>query len=173
MAIRAGIAGGLFGLAVGVAAAWLFMSRRPAPPRPPRTQAAAEAPAATAPQIVLGAVTARLGEDERESLRALIRRELQATVARAEAQPGASENNAAVPNEMRDRLPSGARSAYDEATATVDESIRSRTWTEKDRQRLRQQMADLPAEARQAVLTPLILAVNAGDVHFEGRGPLF
>jgi hypothetical protein len=173
MTSRAAILWGIFGLAVGAAGAWSLASRAPLPQKqtsvPPTAEAATAPPA---PQIVFSSVTTRLGADERESLRALIREELR-TRPTAEVQPGADTGNPADPGTARDRLALNVRPVYDEATAIVDESVRTRTWTEADRQRLRERSAELPADARMAILAPLITAVNAGEVHFEGRGPLF
>ncbi len=150
------------------------MSRsvRPATSTEPLHEGAVAAPAAPPQTVVVGPTTARLGEDDKMALRALIREELGAERAAAAASSDAGPAASADPAQQWQLSPGGIQ-AFDHARAKVDAGLARGAWTEDDRAQLRASLATLPAGARAEVVRPLIVAVNEGKVHFAGHGPLF
>jgi hypothetical protein len=115
--------------------------------------------------VVVGPSTARLADDDRAALRALVREELAASKPRADA-PRADRDPAPEPS-----LTDAQLQAFDRARATVDSSIAQGTWTPENRAQLRMTMAQLPAETSLEIVRPLLIAVNEGKVRWEGHGP--
>jgi hypothetical protein len=162
MMVVVGVVCAVVGVGAGVA-----LTRTWTPPHPPPAPAAATAPAAR-DVLLVGPATARLDELDKQELRAVIREELAAQRAASAARSA----DAAVPN-PESHMSSESMRAYDDARVAVDDAIARGTWTERDRSGLRASMAQLPADSRLDLVRPLIVAVNSGKVHFDGRGPLF
>jgi hypothetical protein len=119
--------------------------------------------------FVAGPSTARLADDEREALRALIREEFAAQKAAAEARGDGRKADPAPDHAM-----SGEQlKSYDQGRALVDDRLATGRWSEEDRAQLRATVGALPTEERLEVVRPLVVAVNAGKVRFDGHGPLF
>jgi hypothetical protein len=122
--------------------------------------------------LVVGSSSARLGADDHAALRAMMREELAAERAVAEARADAGRTptgeDRAEPPLSNEQL-----KVYDRARAEVDHGLAGGTWTEDDRAQLRASLAILPTETRIEVLRPLVIAQNSGKLHFEGRGPPF
>ena len=139
----------------------------------------ADAPAAAAaesdlprgiPQtVVLSPLTARLGEDDKEALRSLIREELRA----AQASASTGEAGTRDPETLAKELPEAELASYSRAHSMVEQALHGRSWREADREELRPLLAGLPQELFQQIVLPLIAAANKGEVHWDGRGPLF
>jgi hypothetical protein len=175
MGARTGASWGIaVGTALGVAVTWAALGGRARPARAASSPDAIEPPPACGgagrPQIVLSPVTARLGEDDRVALRALIREELQAV--RASQTSPAGDAAPPDPETTVQALEPNARSAYDAANVLVEAALRTRSWTERDKRKLEKQLVGLPHDLYGRIVGPLIVAVNRGDVRFEGRGPL-
>jgi hypothetical protein len=158
--------GALLGLAIPLMGGW----RRPSPKVVPVAAPTVEFnPLAAAPRsVVLGPVTAQLGEDDKESLRRLMRDEIKSGQAVAPAR-----------EEQRDRetilkdLPPEQLTSYRRAQQLVDEAASSKVWREDDRRQLRSSLAGLPLALNEHLVLALINAVNEGQISFEGNGPLF
>jgi hypothetical protein len=117
---------------------------------------------------VVGPSTARLGDDDKAALRALLREELAAQhLAAARDTASAPPEESPMANLSHEQLKS-----YDEARSAVDDAIARGVWTSDSRADLRGTTASLPAQARVEIAQPLVVAVNSGKVHFEGHGPL-
>jgi hypothetical protein len=116
----------------------------------PSAQAVAEpSPPPALPPIVAVSATARLGDEDREALRALIREELRA--GRAEAAAGgpagpATSASAAASQSVLASLPPESAAAYQRAQTLVDDGIARGTWSEADRAGLQAELAPLPGE---------------------------
>jgi hypothetical protein len=157
-------------IVLGVAGGIAF-SRAPASPR--SSSHPAQAPEDPSPErtriVAVGPSTARLDDDEKMALRALIREEFAAQKAAAEARGDAGSGDPPL-----DHAISGEQlKSYDHARTLVDDGLARGVWTEDDRAQLRDTIAGLPTEQRFEILRPLVVAVNSRKVHFEGRGPLF
>jgi len=164
---------GLLGAAAGAAVMWGAGGVRSPHEEPrvaPSVASSSDAPAPLPRQFVYSPVTASLGDDDKAALRALIREELKAARPDSPAKPDASQES---PEEALSRLPRDGRTAYDEAQGMVGTAVQRGSWTNEDRSELRQRLAQLPVPMRLELVSPLIVAVNKGEVHFEGRGPLF
>jgi hypothetical protein len=159
----------LVGAGAGVA-----LSRGGGPPRAtPTPPAASAAPSPESERaIVLAPTTARLAEEDRAALRAMIREEIGAersTQATATDAGGAR----AVDEPPAASLSSDGLRVYDRARADVDRGIARGVWTEDDRNQLRANLTGLPGKVRGEIVRPLIVAANAGKLRVEARGPLF
>jgi hypothetical protein len=171
--VRIGIVCAVLGATAGIAAGRALggPSRRASGPPP--------AVAASPPPGVDSPLTARLDDGDRAALRAMIREELSAArPGAAPAAPPAAVAAAATPSAPKDVAPPAPESprqirAFDAAHAAIDEGLSRGTWTARDRDRLRADLATLPTETRLELEHPLIVAVNERRVQFEGRGPLF
>jgi hypothetical protein len=155
---------------LGVAAGLAF-SRAPASPR--SSSHAAEAPEDPLPErtrvVSVGPSTARLDDDEKMALRALMREELASQKAAMEARRDGANGDRAP-----DQAMSGEQlKSYDHARALVDDGLARGAWTEDDRAQLRDTIAELPTDERFEIVRPLLVAVNTRQVHFQGHGPLF
>jgi hypothetical protein len=157
------------GLGAGIA---VSRTASPTPSGDALRAGAVAAPAAPSQTIVVGPATARLGEDDKAALRALIREELGAERAAAAARADAAPSTSADPAQQWQLSPEGLQ-AFDRARSRVDDGLARGAWTEDDRAELRASLAGLPTEARAELVRPLINAVNEGKVHFAGHGPLF
>jgi hypothetical protein len=125
------------------------------------------------PAIVLQPTTATLGSDDKAALRALVRDEVRAALsARAVAAAAPSASTGDVQS-MIDALGPELRVHYDSGRQIVDDGISRKRWTEQDRAHLRKDIGGLDAPIALSIVDPLILAVNRGEVRFEGEGPLF
>jgi hypothetical protein len=166
-------------LAIGVPCVFLGLAGGALIPRTTRPIAAPAAAAEDAPGrqseassvTVVGPTSARLAEEDRAALRAMIHEELVAerpapdAPAAALRAPAAQQADAPIAPEQLE--------SYDGARVEVDRAIARGAWTSDDRARLRVSLAALPVETRIEITRPLLVAVNAGQVRFEGRGPLF
>ena len=160
----------LLGIGVGVGVA---LTRSPGVPRSAGAQASSAVAPSPAPSIVLvGAATAKLGDDDRAALRAILREELVAERAATEGRSDAGREAPDEPRPARD-LSSEQLKVYDRARVEVDDGIARGAWTEDDRAQLRASLATLPPETRIEIIRPLVVSVNEGKVRFAGRGPLF
>jgi hypothetical protein len=119
--------------------------------------------------VVVGPTTARLDDADKNALRAIVREELAAERAAA----AASASTTAADDPQQWQLSDAAMKSYDVVHARVDDAITRGAWTPDDRDALRLQLGNLPAEARVEALRPLVVAVNDGRVRFTGHGPLF
>jgi hypothetical protein len=132
---------------------------------------AAAAPEDPSPErtrvVSVGPSTARLDDDEKMALRALIREELAGQKAAMETR-GDAGGGGPAPAMSSEQLKS-----YDDGRAIVDDSLARGVWTEDNRAQLGDKIAGLPTEQRFEIMRPLVVAVNSRKVHFEGRGPLF
>jgi hypothetical protein len=170
----------LVGVAAGASAA---LARGHATPRRAGIPAENAGPAAGAPEarnvVIAGPTTARLADDDRAALRALIRDELAATAGRSAAQPvdgaGAGGARAASNGELSNESPLSGRDlkTYDRVRAAVDDGVARGVWTEENRAQVHADIRTLPAERAMEVVRPLLVALNQGQLHFEGSGPLF
>ena len=160
----------LVGIGVGVGLAFTRGPGAQSPADAPVSPSVAPAPP---PGIVLvGATTAKLGDDDRAALRSMIHEELVAERAAAEARTDAGQGSAGEPRPARD-LTSDQMKVYDRARVEVDQGIARGTWNEDDRAQLHASLSTLPTETRIEIIRPLVVSVNAGKVRFDGRGPLF
>ena len=164
---------GIVGALAGAAATWSFGTRPPAKVPVAVERAHAAEPESTR-EIVIQPTAARLGDDEKLALRALIREELQAS--RGAAVPGADAAPNQPPTSPADalaQLSPDRLKVYDGARRMIDDAIQHRSWTNEDRQQLREKLSSLPSDVGLEVVRPLIVAVNNQEVRFEGFGPLF
>jgi hypothetical protein len=139
----------------------------------PATQASAETLVPPQPAIVIQPTTATLGSDDKAALRALVRDQVNAALsarALAAAAPSASTRDV---QSMIDALGPELRVHYDSGRQIVDEGISRKRWTEQDRASLRKDIRGLDSTIALSIVDPLILAVNRGEVRFDGEGPLF
>jgi hypothetical protein len=157
-------------LLAGTGGFWL--SRVTAPPRATvsaQANAGSEAPGEPRSVVVVGGpTTARLGDDDRAALRALIREELASASSRHDAKRGSSDSERAEAPALSDVQ----LKRYDQARTVVDDGIAHGTWTPENRAQLRATLAGLPAETTVEIVQSLIVAVNQGKVRWEGRGPM-
>jgi hypothetical protein len=134
---------------------------------------AAAAPEDPSPErtrvVAVGPSTARLDDDEKMALRALIREELAGQKAAMETRGDAGNGGPAPDHAMS----SEQLKSYDDGRTLVDDGLARGVWTAENRAQLRDTIAGLPTEQRFEIMRPLVVAVNAHKVHFEGRGPLF
>jgi hypothetical protein len=162
------LAVGLVCLVVG-AGAGLGLSRRTLPTKAALTPTP---PSEAASVVVVGSTSARLAEEDRAALRAMIHEELVAerSLAEARADAGHAAPSDAQPEEA---LSSVQLKAYDRARAQVDHGLAGGVWTDDDKMQLHASLARLPVESWMDVVGPLIVAVNARKVRPERPGPLF
>jgi hypothetical protein len=155
---------------LGVAGGIAF-SRAPAPPR--SSSHAAEAPQDPSPErtrvVAVGPSTARLDDDDKTALRALIREEFASQKAAMEARGDARKADPAPDHAMS----SEQVKSYDRGRALVDDGLARGAWTEDDRAQLHDAIAGLPTDELFEIVRPLLVAVNTRKVHFDGHGPLF
>jgi hypothetical protein len=133
---------------------------------PPPGESASEPAGEPRNVVVVGPSTARLADEDRSAMRALVREELAAAKPRADA-PRADRD----PTSAEPPLTDAQLQAFDRARATVDSGIAHGTWTSENRAQLRMTMAQLPVERTLEIVRPLVIAVNEGKVHWEGHGP--
>jgi hypothetical protein len=157
-------------LLLGIGGGFLVSRAVSARPAPAATlsRGADEATGESRNVVVVGSATAHLADEDRLALRALVRDELAA--ARAKNEP---KQTVPDPKPADAPLSDAQIHAYDGARALVDDGIAHRAWTSEDRVHLRAAVASLPAERAVEVLRPLIVAVNQGQVRWDGPGPLF
>jgi hypothetical protein len=165
------VACGVIGALAGAAVTWSFGARPPA-----NTPVAVERahPAEPTREIVVQPTVARFGDDEKQAFRALIREELQAY--RGAGLPGADAAPNLPPTSPADalaQLSPDRLKVYDGARRMIDDAIQHRSWSNDDRQQLREKLSSLPPDVGLEVVRPLIVAVNNQEVRFEGVGPLF
>jgi hypothetical protein len=155
----------VLGVVGGVAFSRSTVSQRPSS----RAAEAPQSPSAERTQVfVAGPSTARLADDEREALRALIREEFAAQKAATESRDAGNQDQAP------DRAMSSEQvKSYDHARALVEDGVARGAWTEEDRAQLRGMIGALPSEERIEIVRQLIVAVNDKQVRFDGHGPLF
>jgi hypothetical protein len=160
--------GALMGLAIPVIGGW----RRPQAEVAQAASPTLNSDPLSAPprSVVLGPVTAQLGEDDKETLRRLIREELKS--GQAAAAPVREEAPADPDAALKD-LSSGQMTSYHRAQQLVDTAASSKRWREEDRQELRSTLAGLPGPLHKQVVVVLIDAVNKGQISWEGEGALF
>jgi hypothetical protein len=72
-----------------------------------------------------------------------------------------------------DGIDPAGHDAYLRARTAVDDGIARGVWSTEDRSALRALLVSVPGPLRLEIVSPLIVAVNAGKVQFRGRGPLF
>lgn len=163
-----------FGCA-GVAIGLLVSRNGPSRGGPlPAVGSASEPEPRQVPIVVAGQAPPGLAEADRVMLRNLIREEIRASLAdQRTATADASESPAADGLRTAERLTGPQRKACDEAQAMVDRAVAHGSWSGDDRERLRQSMTDIPGDLQLGIVRPLIVAVNAGQVRFTGRGPVF
>jgi hypothetical protein len=109
------------------------------------------------------------GLDE-ETVRRVVREELD------HAQKGRPESATSAPaEEVRNAPPPTDEQvkATERARQTVDASIRSGLWSDRDRDELRSALRDSPGDLRLEVTDPLIIAINQGKVRVDFVGPPF
>jgi hypothetical protein len=124
------------------------------------------------PVVVVSSPTTPL-ENDRAALRAMIHEELAADRAATAASRADAGREPARDDRPEPTLSNEQLKAYDRARTEVDRGIASGMWTEDDRLQLRASLATLPGETRIEIVRPLLVAVNARKVHFQGRGSLF
>jgi hypothetical protein len=155
-------------IALGLGAGMLLPRGRGASPS--RGEVAAAPASAVSPPatsvVVMGPTRARLDDDDRAALRAMIRDELAAQ--NAAARPAPSAEARPEPTLSNEQL-----KAYDAARAEVDQGLAAGVWTEDDRRQLRAKLAGLPGDTSVEVVRPLLIAMNGGKLRFEGRGSVF
>jgi hypothetical protein len=157
----------LVGVTIPLAAGWRRPSSRVEPVAAPTVESR---PLPALPRsVVLGPVTAQLGEDDKESLRRLMRDEIKSGQAVAPAR----EEQPRDPDTVIKSLPPEQLTSYRRAQQLVDEAASTKLWREDDRRQLRSTLAGLPQPLHEQVVLALINAVNEGQIHFEGTGPLF
>jgi hypothetical protein len=161
------------GVVVGLVAGVVGTRASATPGRTASTPALACSELAGQPHAepVAGPLTARLADEDRAALRALMREELAA--ARAPGEPRAPAGRAESPPPDDRPLTNDEIKAYDRVRAMTDDRIARGEWTEKDRATARVAMATIPPDQRIELMQPLMIAVNTGKVRFDGRGPLF
>jgi hypothetical protein len=157
----AGVAGVAGGLALGRLPG---VSRAGAQPCPVPTFLAQDAPPPV--QALSEPVAARLSEEDKLALRAMVRQEVAAM--RPPSTASETESSASVPPP-----PVEVIAALASARDSVDDAIVRGGWTPADRRQLRARLAGVSAEKREEVMLPLIVAVNEGRVRFDGHGPLY
>jgi hypothetical protein len=159
---------GVLGLAAGIA-----VSRRFTPEHVASSPAAAPNVDSTANVRVIpvvGPTTARLADEDREALRALVREELAAL---RPAKDSSSADRAEDRQTPEPPIAGDQIRAYDALRAKVDDSIARGVWTAEDRVQARAARASLSPRQFVETVRPLTVAVNLGKVRFEGPGPLF
>lgn len=153
----------LIGLGSGAALTWGSMRHEPT------SVAATEV--ARAPECDQSAVASpvSLSAEDKASLRAVIREEIRAaapeapTAAPADAPPAEPD----IPG-LIEKLTPEQRTHYESGRAMVDSGVNSGHWTETDRDKLRETLREMPGELQMSLLSPLIVAMNQGEVQFEG-----
>jgi hypothetical protein len=159
----------VLGVAAGVAGSHL-LERHSTSARPQTTAEATEpAPEPRHDVVMVGPVTARLADEDRAALRALIREELAAGMTQSRGDDAGATTLAPRPPSQ----PLETTDSYVQARSVVDDGISHGSWSPADRTRLRDALSSLPTEARLEIVQPLVVAVNSGRVRFEGHGPLF
>jgi hypothetical protein len=153
----------IVGTAFGYWAGHVPATRHATPPPDDSTSMPAAEPRNV---VVVGPSTARLADDDRAALRALVREEIAASRPHADA-PGADR----APTPAEATLTDAQIQAFDRARAAVDSGIAQGTWTPENRIELRMTMAQLPAETTMEIVRPLLIAMNEGKVRWEGHGP--
>jgi len=164
LTLLVGPACAILGLGAGIA-----LTRHPAPARATAAAAAATDTPPSREVVAFVPTRARLDDEEKQTLRTIVREELAAERAAASASPSAKPATAA---DATWQLSSDAMKVYDDVRVRVDDAIARRTWSNEDRAALRPQLAQLPPEARIEAMRPLLIAVNQGKVNFTGHGPL-
>ena len=159
--------GVLLGLAIPLTAGWWRPSSRVERVVAPTVES--NPLPAVSRSVVLGPVTAQLGEDDKETLRRLIRDELKSGQAVA---PAREEQPRDLDGVIKD-LPPEQLTSYRRAQQLVDEAASTKSWRQDDGRQLRSSLAGLPVPLYEHVTLALIDAVNNGQIHFEGNGPLF
>ena len=161
--------GVLLGLAIPLMGGWRRPSSGVEPVASPSPTLQSNPLPAVPRAVVLGPVTTQLGEDDKETLRRLIRDELKSGQAVA---PAREEPPRDLDGVVKD-LPPEQLTSYRRAQQLVDEAANSKVWREDDKRQLRSSLVGLPQPLHEHVVLALINAVNEGQIHFEGNGPLF
>jgi hypothetical protein len=109
------------------------------------------------------------GLDE-ETVRRVVREELD------HAQKDRSESATSVPSEEVTNAPPPTDDqvkAVERGRQTVEASVRSGVWSDRDRDELRSALRDAPGNLHLEVIDPLIIAINQGKVRVDFVGPPF
>jgi hypothetical protein len=124
-----------------------------------------------------------LSDADKVALRALIREELGASAAArheveathedAGKRDGVVAASAQTLEQAVAALTPDQRVTYDDATSLIRDGVARQTWTDEDRQQLREKILSLPPTVAFDVRGQLIVAVNSGQVLPRVRGPLF
>jgi hypothetical protein len=138
-------------------------------PKPHAVAAPADAPASSPDVVVVGPTRARLDDEDKKELLALIHQELAAQ----RPAPAAPADKAAASDEAAElQLSNDGMKVYDSARSRIDEAVSRGTWTDSDRDALRTSLAQLPGPACVDAMRPLFVAINSGKVRVEGRPQL-
>jgi hypothetical protein len=158
---------------VGAVAATALVRARSQGVTPIRSSEATRA-APAEPRVAPIVLNPQLGlsEADRAALRNMIRDEVRAGRAVDPSVDAAVSQQADLPK-LAAQLTGDQRKVYDAAQSLVDQAIVHGSWTGDDRDHLRDGLVGIPEELRLEVVRPLIVAVNAGQVRFRGRGPLY
>jgi hypothetical protein len=179
------LGGAFFGAAVGGVAAW-HLAQPPAAPKGHAvgaSQITSDPPEPSQPPpspVIVGPVLARLDDDDKAGLRALVQQEVRAALASNPQPPAVASGQVAEPRfapdastpEILAQLSKDEQTKYAVAESIVQDGIARGQWAETDRRSFRRAIKDVPEPLHSRLLSELFGAANRGEIKRDQLGPL-